>query len=124
MKSKIDINEKDLMEFIPKLQNLFPKARKPNNYGVPTYSYRGNVTDIKKRLKEFLVIYTKIDGSTYSLNEIYEATERYVNRYKDDTTYMKLLPYFISKRGEDSQLANELENPSTDNSFSNNMTLI
>lgn len=94
----------DLTELTEKLQQLFPKERKPDHNGVPKYSYRGNKRDVTERLMKFFKLY-----GTYSFDDVYECTKRYVDSFKYDKTYMKILPYFIIKDGE-SQLATELEN--------------
>jgi hypothetical protein len=121
MKDKKDITEKDIDSLITKLQELFPKERKTDEKGIPKYSFRGNKIDVKNKLIKFLKIYKKVEDNgnvrDYTLDEIYEATQRYVNKYSNDKTYLKLLPYFIIKDSE-STLANELEN-SCDDSVDN-----
>lgn len=131
MKVQDAITEKDIEVFIVKLQELFPKERKTDSTGTPKYSFRGNKVDVKNRLSKFLKIYKKVeeDGNTrdYTLEEIFEATQRYVDKYKNDKTYLKLLPYFILKDNE-STLATELENAcesSVDEiGFSSNLNLL
>lgn len=99
-----EINELD--KLVIKLQELFPKERKPDSNGVPRYSYRGNKRDVTMRLQKFFKLYGQ-----YSYNDVYECTKRYVESFKYDKTYMRILPYYIMKDGE-STLANELENMS------------
>lgn len=99
-----------LAELVTKLQELFPKERKPDANGVPKYAYRGNKTDVANRLQKFFKLYGK-----YSYDDVLECTKRYVESFKYDKTYMKILPYYIMKDGE-SQLATELENMDTDES--------
>lgn len=130
-KENTTISEEDLDVLVTNLQGLFPKERKTDEHGVPKYSFRGNKMDVKQRLKKFLQLYkrTNEDGEleNYTLDEIYEATKRYVDKYKTDKTYMMLLPYFIFKNNE-STLATELENDcntSVDTtSYCNNLELI
>lgn len=99
-----------LAELVTKLQELFPKERKPDANGVPKYAYRGNKTDVANRLQKFFKLYGK-----YSYDDVLECTKRYVESFKYDKTYMKILPYYIMKDGE-SQLATELENMDTEDS--------
>lgn len=95
----------ELSSLVDALQELFPKERKCDANGVPKWSYRGNKRDINERLQKFYSLY----GKQWSQEQIIEATRRYVERYKDDKSYMKILQYFIFKTGEGSQLATELE---------------
>ena len=97
-------------ELTLKLQELFPKERKPDANGVPKYAYRGNKRDVVERLQKFFKLYGK-----YSYDDVLECTKRYVESFKYDKTYMKILPYYIMKDGE-SQLATELENMDTEDS--------
>ena len=97
-----------------KLQELFPKERKCDANGVPKYAYRGNKRDVTERLQKFFKLYGQ-----YSYDDVLECTRRYVESFKYDKTYMKILPYFIMKDGE-SQLATELENMDCDNTSTNN----
>lgn len=87
-----------------KLQELFPKERKPDANGVPKYAYRGNKRDVTERLQKFFKLYGQ-----YSYDDVLECTRRYVESFKYNKTYMKILPYYIIKDGE-STLATELEN--------------
>jgi hypothetical protein len=93
-----------LDDLVEKLQVLFPHERKPDANGVPKYSYRGNKRDVLLKLQKFFKLY-----GNYSFDDVYECTKRYVESFKYDKTYMRILPYFIMKDGE-SQLATELEN--------------
>ena len=104
----------ELDELVTKLQELFPKERKPDSNGVPKYAYRGNKRDVTERLQKFFKLYGQ-----YSYDDVLECTRRYVESFKYDKTYMKILPYFIMKDGE-SQLATELENMDCDNTSTNN----
>lgn len=103
-----------LEELTLKLQDLFPHERKPDKYGIPKYAYRGNKHDVTERLQKFFKLYGK-----YSYDDVLECTRRYVDSYKLDKTFMKILPYYIMKDGE-SQLATELENMTADIQQSNN----
>lgn len=103
-----------LTELVTKLQELFPKERKPDSNGVPKYAYRGNKRDVTERLQKFFKLYGQ-----YSYDDVLECARRYVESFKYDKTYMKILPYFIMKDGE-SQLATELENMDCDDTSTNN----
>jgi hypothetical protein len=97
----------DIEELTIKLQELFPKERKPPMNGSGAgYSYRGNKRDVTVRLQKFMKLYG-YTSEHYDL--IYKCTKRYVESFKYDKTYMKILPYFIMKDSE-STLATELEN--------------
>ena len=98
----------ELDELVDKLRELFPKERKPDARGVPKYAYRGNKRDVTERLQKFFKLYGQ-----YSYDDIYKCTKRYVESFKYDKTYMKVLSYYIMKDGE-SQLATELENMDTE----------
>ena len=106
-----------LTELVTKLQELFPKERKPDSHGVPKYAYRGNKRDVTERLQKFFKLYGQ-----YSYDDVLECTRRYVESFKYDKTYMKILPYFIMKDGE-SQLATELENMDCNDATTNNNDL-
>ena len=99
-------NISDVEQLTLKLQELFPKERKPDANGIPRYSYKGNKRDVTLRLQKFFKLYGQ-----YSYDDVYECTKRYVESFKYDKTYMRILPYYIMKDGE-STLANELENMS------------
>lgn len=107
----------ELDELVTKLQELFPKERKPDSHGVPKYAYRGNKTDVANRLQKFFKLYGQ-----YSYDDVLECTRRYVESFKYDKTYMKILPYYIMKDGE-SQLATELENMDCNDAATNNNDL-
>lgn len=88
--SKKDIEEVDpLDDLVVKLQNLYPKGKKPytNCY------WRGNKTDIKRKLRIFFERY----GEDYTYEEILKATESYINSFNMDYSYMRALQYFIWK---------------------------
>lgn len=101
------------MELASKLKELFPQ-------GIKTGStpWRGNNRDVALRLQKFFKLY----GNTWTNDEIYEATRKYVEHFNGDYTYMRTLKYFIMKSEkktdeegnshiEDiSELANWLEN--------------
>ena len=104
-------------ELTLKLQELFPKEKKPDSNGIPKYAYRGNKRDITERLQKFFKLYGQ-----YSYDDVLECTRRYVESFKYDKTYMKILPYYIIKDGE-STLATELENMDCDDASTTNNDL-
>ena len=98
--------EEELLGLAEKLQALFPSGRKCDDAGIPKWSWRGNKTDIVKKLQKFFKLY-----GNYPSEDIIKATTNYVNRYKYDNKAMRILPYFIYKEVGDgvSDLATELE---------------
>lgn len=98
--------EEELLSLAEKLQALFPSGRKCDDAGIPKWSWRGNKTDIVKKLQKFFKLY-----GNYPSEDIIKATTNYVNRYKYDNKAMRILPYFIYKEVGDgvSDLATELE---------------
>lgn len=93
-------------ELAEQLQKIFPKGRKCDDCGIPKWSWRGNKTDVVKKLQKFFKIY-----GNYPSEDIIKAATNYVNRYKYDNKAMRILPYFIYKEVGDgvSDLATELE---------------
>ena len=98
--------EEELLSLVEKLQALFPSGRKCDDSGIPKWSWRGNKTDVVKKLQKFFKLY-----GNYKQEDIIQATTNYVNRYKYDNKAMRILPYFIYKEidGGVSDLATELE---------------
>ena len=84
------IPEEEELELIAKeLINLFPVGKKA---GTNIY-WRGNVKDIKLRLKKFFKLY----GKNYTKEQIITATKRYIESFKGQYDYMKVSKYFIWK---------------------------
>lgn len=106
--------EKEITELVERVRNLFPAGMKVKNT-----AWRGNRREVMLRFTKFFKLY----GNKYSYDQIYEATQRYVESFKGDFTYMRTLPYFIMKNTtkqnsegeyyieEKSDLATFLENP-------------
>ena len=67
---------------------MFPKGIKTGNA-----AWRGNVREITLRLQKFFKLY----GNKWTDEEIIEATQRYIEHFKGDFTYMRILKYFIMK---------------------------
>ena len=70
------------------LREMFPKGIKTGNA-----AWRGNVREITLRLQKFFKLY----GNKWTDEEIIEATQRYIEHFKGDFTYMRILKYFIMK---------------------------
>lgn len=87
------------------LRNMFPEGSKPDRNGKPMYSWKGNKIDVATKLQKFFKIY----GTSYTYEEIIEATRIYLSKYEQDGTYRMILPYFIHKQDKGSQLATEIE---------------
>lgn len=86
-------DQKERLELLAKkLQSIFPEGKKQgtNNY------WRGNLPEIRDRLQGFFKRY-----GNYSDDSIIQATESYIESYKANTTLMRTLKYFISKKTDD-----------------------
>mgnify|MGYP000310155870 CR=1 FL=1 len=98
---------------VPQLQAIFPEGKNFNNQ-----YWRGNKTDIKRKLQTFFKKY----GNEYSDEQILHATQAYVSGFNGDYKFMRLLQYFIWKeevkdgtKVSISELANYLENAGQEN---------
>ncbi len=91
--------KKRLEELSIKLQSLFPDGKKQgtNNY------WRGNIHEIKDRLQAFFKRYGE-----YTDDQIITATTNYLEDYKSNTTLMRTLKYFISKKTDDGYVSDLL----------------
>lgn len=110
---------------IDRCTNLASAMREAFPKGVKSGSavWRGNIREIALRLQKFFKLY----GDNWTDEEIIAATKRYVESFKGDYTYMKILKYFILKaesrideegKGyieEVSNLANWLDNTEEEN---------
>lgn len=70
------------------LRELFPKGIKTGSA-----AWRGNVRELTLRLQKFFKLY----GDKWTDEEIIDATQRYVDHFKGDYTFMRILKYFIMK---------------------------
>lgn len=94
-----ELEEKAILEQTRRICSYFPPIILPT--GLPA---RGKHSQIKLKLKIFLQTYN------YSWTTIYEATERYVNRYREQRyKYMQNASNFILDKNGDSTLATECE---------------
>ena len=92
------------------LRSIYPTGKKP---GTP-YNWKGSQRDIEKRLEKFFIIY----GKEYTKEQLINATKEYVDAFKGDYRFMRLLKYFIWKKedgNESSDLADYIDNAGQDN---------
>lgn len=90
-----------------KLQELFPKGKKPGT----NYMWRDSYSIIARKLRTVI----KKFGIGFTDEEAILATKKYVDSFKGDYRYMQLLKYFILKKDtttleENSQFLSYLEN--------------
>ena len=102
----------EIKELAIKLMEIYTEGKMPGT----SYYYRGNKTDIIKKLKSFYKRY----GTEYTSAQIIEATKKYIQSFNGNYTYLKLLKYFIWKDEirdreviQTSILADYLENKNT-----------
>ena len=102
----------NIEELADKLREIYPNGKIFNT----NYYYRCNRQDIINKLKTFFKMY----GTKYTDEQIINATQTYINSFKGNYTYLKLLKYFIWKderlKGESVQslLADFIENESSE----------
>lgn len=82
-------NDAHLEKLARSLMEVFPEGRKPDT----NVYWRGNVRDIKLRLKKFFKLY----GTKYTDSQILDATRRYVDSFNGNYSYMRVLKYFLWK---------------------------
>ena len=110
----------NIEELADKLRNIYPSGKIYNT----NYYYRCNRQDIINKLKTFFKMY----GTKYTDAQIINATQKYINSFNGNYTYLKLLKYFIWKderaKGESVQslLADFIENESAEDTISNDWT--
>lgn len=109
----IAAKEDGIKELADKLRSIYPEGKKAGT----SYYYRCNRADIVRKLKSFFRRYGE-----YTPEQIIEATQRYVDSFNGNYTYLRLLKYFIwkdeNKDGEVlsiSQLADWIENKNETN---------
>lgn len=106
-----DIGSKNMNDRISnlvlKIQELYPEGKNFNGQ-----YWRGNKTDIKKKLQTFFKKYDE-----YTDEQIINATKKYVISFNGNYKFMRLLQYFIWKeeikdgsKVTVSELANYIEN--------------
>lgn len=108
-------------KLVPLMQDMYPKGKNFNNQ-----YWRGNKTDIRRRLQTFFKRY----GGEFTDEQILDATKAYVTGFNGEYKFMRLLQYFIWKEEVKdgmkipiSELANYIENADQANeSLSDNWT--
>jgi len=90
-------------DWIEDWRSLFPKGS--NRSG---YRYRGDKQGCIKKMIKFVK-----NNPSIKRSEIFAATKKYIHKFRDDYTYMKLAHYFIEKDGN-STLLSEIEGLSED----------
>lgn len=81
-------SDAELASLADKLMAIMPQGKKDGT----TYYYKGNRREITLKLKKFTKLYGK-----YSDEAIIKATQKYVEGFHGDYTFMRLLKYFILK---------------------------
>lgn len=116
----IVVKEDSIKELADKLRSIYPEGKMAGT----SYYYRCNRADIVRKLKSFFRRYGE-----YTTEQIIEATQRYVNSFNGNYTYLRLLKYFIwkdeNKDGETlqvSQLADWIENKNEVNTNNSDWT--
>lgn len=114
-----DFNER-IEALVPQLQAIYPEGKNFNNQ-----YWRGNKTDIKRKLQTFFKKY----GDDYTDEQIINAARAYVSGFNGDYKFMRLLQYFIWKeeikdgtKVPISELANYIENAGQENDLTNDWT--
>ena len=112
--------EDSIKELADKLRSIYPEGKMEGT----SYYYRCNKADIIRKLKSFFRRYGE-----YTPEQIIEATQRYINSFNGNYTYLRLLKYFIwkdeNKDGETlqvSQLADWIENKNETNANNTDWT--
>ena len=104
-----------------KLREIYPSGKIPNT----NYYYKCNRQDIINKLKTFFKMY----GTKYTDEQIINATQKYINSFNGNYTYLKLLKYFIWKderlKGESVQslLADFIENENSEDTVNTDWTV-
>ena len=111
----------NIEELADKLREMYPNGKIFNT----NYYYRCNRQDIINKLKTFFKMY----GTKYTDEQIINATQKYINSFNGNYTYLKLLKYFIWKderlKGESVQslLADFIENESSEDTTNTDWTV-
>ena len=79
----------DFTELARKLREIYPAGRKPGT----NYQWRGSTAEIAKKLK---TLYVKYEFE-FTEEDAIDATQRYIESFHGDYTFMRLLKYFILK---------------------------
>ena len=108
----LSCKDQELLAFAKELRLLFPEGKQTRaSQGGVHYYYRCNATEIMQSLKRFFTYFGE-----YPLEDIKDATKRYVAHFRGDYESMRIIKYFIIKdernKGKDitSDLATYLDN--------------
>lgn len=88
-KEDVDKFDERLEALAKRLMAVFPEGKKA---GTTTY-WRGNVKEIKLKLKKFFKRYS----DRYTDEQIVQAAQSYVGSFNGDYSFMRVLKYFIWK---------------------------
>ena len=119
--SNVTKRSTSIEELADKLRDIYPNGKIINS----NYYYRCNRQDIINKLKTFFKMY----GTKYTDEQIINATQKYIDSFNGNYTYLKLLKYFIWKderlKGESVQslLADFIENESAEDTTSSDWTV-
>lgn len=95
---------KDFEALAKTLMKIYPKGTKQGT----TYPWQGTVEEVAQKLRVLVVRY----DFEFTEQEAIDATKKYVDSYKDDTTKMRLLKYFILRTyfdgKKDTQISSDL----------------
>lgn len=91
--TKVIDRDSEFLSLAEKLQEVYPKGRKPGT----TYMWRGSKAEIAKKLKTLVVKY----HYDFTEEQAISATKNYVASFNGDYTKMRLLKYFILKVDRD-----------------------
>lgn len=111
----------NIEELADKLREIYPNGKIFNT----NYYYRCNRQDIINKLKTFFKMY----GTKYTDEQIINATQKYIDSFNGNYTYLKLLKYFIWKderlKGESVQslLADFIENENSEDTTNSDWTV-
>lgn len=90
---KVCDSDIDFTAIAVKLRDLYPKGYKPGT----THSWRDSAAVIADKLKTLVSKY----NFHFTEEEAIAATQEYLDNYRSDNKYMKLLKYFILKSDND-----------------------
>jgi hypothetical protein len=98
--------DSELIPLAQKLKAIYPTGKKNSQY------WQDSLSAIVDRLKGLYRHFPEI--KKYSYEDIVNATQKYIDSFGTDRTYMKTLSYFLWKKKEESvtsELLMVLENP-------------
>lgn len=97
---RTNLKQAEISKWIDDWRAIFPEGA--NHQG---YRHRGNRLDCLQKMTKFVNSHKQ-----FSIEEIFQATKNYVERFKDkDYKFMRQANFFIEKRGVGSTLESECE---------------